>query len=149
VTILRRLVAAFWFGGALFLAAIAAPAAFSAAPTSGIAGDIVGAMITRWHYVAIGVPLLLLILELRRPTSRWAAIILTVALLAASAEAVVDLRVRQIRESSIIPITLLPKSSARRQAFGRLHGTSMLLLALQIATAAATVCGGGDSEKRR
>ncbi len=139
--IIRILVCAAWFGGALFLAAIAAPAVFSASPTRVVAGDVVGLMLTRWHYLAILVPLALLIGELRRPSAKLRAAILVVAVLAASAEAMVDLRVRHLRESSVVPISFLPIESPTRRAFGRLHGASMLLLALQIIASAGVMAG--------
>jgi len=43
---LERLVAAVWFGGALFLVGIAAPAAFSTSPNASAAANVVGAMLT-------------------------------------------------------------------------------------------------------
>jgi len=131
---LARFVHAIWLGSGLFLMAVAAPAAFRTAPNSTIAADLVGAMLTRWHYIALGAPLLLLFLDWRRGRM-YVLLIVFVGILLASAEAATDLRIRSIRASSPVPIGELPREDAVRRQFGRLHGISMLLLLMQVITA--------------
>ena len=131
------LVYCLWLGGGLFLAFIAAPAAFNAAPSS-TAADVVGRMLDKWHYIALLAPLVLLIGEWRR--NRLArtriVLVLSAALFMASGQAFVDLRIRAMRFASIIPISELPKNNYARREFGRLHGISMTLMLLQILAAA-------------
>ncbi len=137
-TFISFLVYSLWLGGGLFLAFIAAPAAFRAAPNPSIAADVVGRMMDKWHYIALLAPLVLLIGEWR--TSRLArtriVLILSAALFLASAQSFVDLRIRAMRFDSIIPISELPEKNYTRREFGRLHGISMTLMLLQILAAA-------------
>jgi hypothetical protein len=147
---LERLLLAAWLGGGLFLMFAAAPAAFAAAGSSTAAAAVVGAMLSRWHYLALGAPLVLLGVEWRgRALANTARIVLlSLALLAASAEVGVDLRIRAIRAASPTPISALAESNPVRRAFGRLHGISMALLALQVLFAAGLVATGQDSVRR-
>ena len=133
-----RFIHAIWLGSGLFLAAVAAPAAFRAAPNSTIAADLVGAMLMRWHYIALGAPLLLLLIDWRRGRV-FVMLIVFVGILLASAEVATDLRIRTIRASTPVPMSdLLPEDPVRRQ-FGRLHGISMLLLLMQVIAAGAAL----------
>jgi hypothetical protein len=125
------------------LLAIATPAAFRASPSATVAASVVGAMLTPWHYVAIAAPLLLLLLKGggKPPHSM---VILFAALLLATAQAMVDLRIRAIRRESPRPISSLALTDPVRRRFGLLHGASSLLLIGQ-AIAAAAVVGRNDS----
>lgn len=123
---------------------LAASAAFRAAPGATAAADVVGAMLARWHYVALAAPLLLFALELRR-LRRLVLIVLFTALMLAAAQALVDLRIRTIRSMSPVAISSLDRNHPVRKRFGALHGASMLLLFLQTIAAAAVV---GAREKR-
>lgn len=115
------------------LLAIATPAAFRASPDATAAANVVGAMLTPWHYVAIAAPLLLLLLKgSGKP-------ILFVAVLLAASEAMIDLRIRAIRNESPRPISSLPHDDPVRRQFGLLHGVSSLLLIAQVVTAAIVV----------
>ena len=60
-----RILAALWLGSAFFLM-LSSSAAFKAAGSPAIAADVVGSMLTRWHYIALAAPLALFALELRR-----------------------------------------------------------------------------------
>ena len=137
---LESLLLAAWFGGGLFLI-LAAQAAFGAAGSPGAAAAVVGAMLARWHYLALGGPLVLLLIEWRsRALARTARVVLlALALLAASAEAGVDLRIHAIRASAATPVSELPRSHPVRRRFGALHGISMTLLLLQVLLAAGVV----------
>jgi MbtH protein len=140
---LQRLIAALWFGSAVFLM-LAASAAFRAAGNATVAADVVGSMLTRWHYIALAAPLALFALELRR-VRPLLLILLFTSLILAAAQAFVDLRIRAIRATSVIPVSELDRRDPIRRTFGALHGLSMMLLALQAIAAAAAVV---SKEKR-
>lgn len=125
----RRLIAALWFGSAIFLM-LTASAAFEAAGNSGIAADVVGAMLTRWHYIALAAPLILFAFALRRGRSFLVVLLFSCVLLAA-AQSFVDLRIRAIRRASPVAISALDRDDPVRRRFGMLHGASMGLLLLQ------------------
>ncbi len=134
---IQRLIAALWFGSAFFLT-LATAAVFRAAPTPSSAADMVGAMLTRWHYIALAAPLALFGLELRRVRPVVLTILFS-CLLFATAEGFIDLRIRSMRWSTSVPISELHPSSPLRRSFARLHGASMALLALQTLAAAIVV----------
>jgi len=136
---------AIWIGAGLTIALVAAPAAFEAAPSRTIAASVVGAMLARWHYIALAAPAILLIAEWRGGlTSTRLVVLLSLALLLGSAQALADLEIRHIRESSIVPVSDLPASSAGRRRFGMLHGVSTSIMLLKIAAAM-----GADRATRR
>lgn len=132
--LIARYVHAIWLGSGLFLIAIAAPAAFQGAPNSSVAADVVGIMLSRWHYLALGAPLLLLFLDWRRGRVYVLSIVF-VGILLAAAQAVTDLRIRSIRASSTVAISDLSPDDPVRRQFGRLHGVSSLLLLMQVIAA--------------
>ena len=122
----------------MFLIAVAAPAAFRASPSATDAAAVVGAMLTRWHYIALFSPLLLFALEWKRNRAMVIALLFA-ALTFAAAQGMVDLRIRGIRESVPYGVSTLDADDPRRRAFGMLHGLSMLLMATQVLSAAAVV----------
>jgi hypothetical protein len=134
---LMRLVSALWLGSAFFLM-LAASAAFRSSPNSTVAADVVGAMLNRWHYIALAAPLALFAFELRNGR-KLVLIVLFVAIALAAAQAFVDLRIRTIRMASPIPMSELSKEDPLRRKFGALHGVSMMLLLLQAISAAVVV----------
>lgn len=115
---------------------LAASAAFRAAPNATVAADVVGALLTRWHYIALVAPLALFALELRR-VRRVALVLIFAGLLLATAQAIVDLQIRSIRTTLPVPVSSLDREHPIRKRFGALHGASMLLLLLQ------TIAAGG------
>jgi hypothetical protein len=103
---------------------IAATAAFKVSPL--VAPDIVGAMLTRWHYIALAAPLLLLVLEFKR--LRTAVIVIVfLTIVFAAAEALLDIRIHAMR------------MTGDRRYFGMLHGISQLLLLGQVVGAGIAV----------
>ena len=134
---LQRLIAALWLGSAFFLM-LSASAAFRAAGNTSIAADVVGSMLTRWHYIALAAPLALFALELRR-VRPLILIVLFVAIVLAAAQSFVDLRIRSIRQSSPVSISDLDREHPVRRRFGMLHGISMVLLLTQTLAAATIV----------
>ena len=136
--LVARFVHAIWLGSGLFLIAVAAPAAFKAAPNSTVAADLVGAMLARWHYIGLGAPLILLFLDWRRGRVAVLAIVF-VAIVFAAGQVFCDLRIRAIRAKSPVPITELSREDPLRRQFGRLHGISTLLLMMQVVAAGAAL----------
>lgn len=134
---LQRLIAALWLGSAFFLM-ISASAAFRAAGNTSIAADVVGSMLTRWHYIALAAPLALFALELRRVRPLILSI-LFVAIILAAAQSFVDLRIRAIRQSTPTGVSNLDPEHPIRKRFGALHGMSMVLLLTQTIIAARVV----------
>jgi hypothetical protein len=143
---ISRLVAALWLGSAFFLITVGAPAAFRAAPNPTAAADVVGAMLTRWHYFALLAPIVLLALAWRRAKTALIALLLAAIVLAA-AQALVDVRIRQVRAQSPVAISHLARTDPVRRHFGMLHGLSSILLLLQ-AVAAAGVVAADTSRDR-
>lgn len=137
MTRIQRLVGGLWLGSAFFLM-LATSAAFAARLTPSDAADVVGAMLTRWHYIALAAPLLLFVLELRR-VRYGVLIVLFIAIIAASFQGFADVRIRQIRFASDIPISSLDRENPLRRQFGMLHAVSVGLLVLQAILAAIVV----------
>jgi hypothetical protein len=135
--IVHRLIAGLWFGSAIF-AILAATAAFRAASNSTEAANVVGAMLARWHYIALLAPLALIVLEWKRSRARM-LLVLFAAIVLASLQVLADTRIRVIREESVVPISSLSPADPVRRHFGLLHGISSLLLLAQVITAGAAV----------
>jgi hypothetical protein len=134
---ITRLIQAIWLGSGVFLL-LTASAAFNAASNTTDAANVVGAVLVRWHYIALLAPLALMFLEWRRSRPIM-LMILFVAVLFASFQGLLDTRIRMIRESSLAPISSLSSSDPLRRQFGMLHGMSSLLLIGQVIAAAAVV----------
>ncbi len=132
-----RLVRALWLGSGAFLLLTAA-AAFGAAGNATDAANVVGAVLTRWHYIALFAPLLLLLLEWRRSRPVM-LILLFIAILLASSQALLDTRIRMIRLDSLVPISSLSPDDPLRRHFGFLHGMSSLFLIGQVIAAGVAV----------
>jgi hypothetical protein len=136
--VLTRFIHALWLGSGIFLMFVAAPAAFRVAPSSTIAADVVGAMLGRWHYIALAAPLALLFLDWKRARVS-VLIIVFIAIVFAGLQALVDLRIRGVRARSVIPMSELSRQDPVRRQFGLLHGMSSLLLLGQVIAAAAAL----------
>jgi hypothetical protein len=117
---------------------LAAVAAFGALNTATDAANVVGAILTRWHYIALLAPLALLALEWRRARLLILGLLFA-AILFASAQALIDTRIRTMRMESVVSISALPRTDPLRRRFGVLHGLSSLLLVVQVLVAAAAV----------
>lgn len=144
---IARFVHAIWLGSGIFLL-IAAHAAFRTATSPTAAAALVGALLTRWHYIALAAPIILLALEWRRARTAVLMIIFAGVVFAA-AQAMVDLRIRQIRTSSPTPISELSRRDPVRRSFGMLHGISTILLFAQIVTAAAALAVDREAYEKR
>lgn len=142
-----RFTHAVWLGSGIFLI-LAAQAAFRTAPNSTAAANLVGAMLSRWHYIALICPLIVLALDWKRARTHVAAIVFLAVVFAAT-QAMVDLRIRSIRNHSPVPISELSRQDPLRQHFGKLHGVSMMLLLLQVICAAAALGLDREAYPRR
>ena len=121
--------------------AIAAPSAFRYAPTSEVAGNIVGGMLAIWHWVSILAPVVLVIpLVARTRAGRRAWLVLAiVAICLGGLQWGVGSRVVALRRASTVPITSLPKNDPVRRHFGILHGVAFGLMTLQLLAAGTLV----------
>ena len=131
-----------WLGSAVFVI-LAAVAAFRVLTTPTDAANVVGALLTRWHYIALLAPLLLLAIEFRRARAIILGLLFAAIVLAAS-QALVDTRVRTMRMEAAVPISALPREDPLRRRFGILHGVSTLLLVAQVVVAGATVAANRE-----
>ena len=120
---------------------LSASAVFRAAPDATAAADVVGAMLSRWHYIALASPLALFALELRK-VRRLVLAVLFIAVMLAAAQIFADLQIRAIRASSAIPVSSLDRDDPVRKRFGALHGASMALLLFQGIAAMIVVAAG-------
>ena len=100
--------------------------------------ETVGAVLTRWHYVAIAAPLFLVFFEWQRQRSRI-VLLLFIAIIVAALESVIDVRIAAIRRNSAVSISSLSRNDPVRRRFGILHGVSTLLLILDVAAAGAVI----------
>ena len=141
-----RLIQALWFGSAAFLL-IAASAAFRAASSPTEAADVVGALLTRWHYISLFGPLVLMLMEWRRSRP---AILLTLflAIVLASGGAILDTRIRALRIESAFPMTERSHDDPIRRRFGMMHGLSSAMLLLELLLAGATIAMDHDRDGR-
>jgi hypothetical protein len=134
---ITRLIQAIWLGSGVFLV-LSAAAAFTAASNTTDAANVVGAILTRWHYIALLAPLLLMFLEWRRSRPVM-LVILFIAVLFASFQALLDTRIRIIRAESFVPISSLSQDDPVRRQFGLLHGMSTIFLIGQVIAAGVAV----------
>lgn len=143
VTVLARLLLSVWLGGGLFLAFVAAPAAFSAASTRDSAATIVGTMLSRWHWIAVLAPLVMLLSG--RFRRKWPLVLIVVAVVLANAQWLVDNRIQDLRASVEGSISELDETDSVRRRFGALHGVSMTLMLGQLLCGTGVLVGSSQS----
>ena len=144
---MARFIHAIWLGSGLFLI-LAAQAAFKTAASPTAAAAFVGALLGRWHYIALAAPIALLVLEWKRARSAVLVIIFAGVLFAAL-QVLVDLRIRSIRANSPVPISELSRQDPVRRQFGMLHGVSTILLLAQIVAAGAALAVDREAYDRK
>lgn len=128
------IVLALWLGATLFFVAVVAPAAFAALPTRVLAGAIVGRILPVLFLAGVLAGLALMLVEWRVPsrravTGRMVAGFVTVVSCAIAQFAIVP-RIEMVRAQIGGSLDSLPAGDARRMAFGRLHGLSVVLLGI-------------------
>ena len=132
--LVETVVLAFWLGAALFVVAVVAPAAFAALPTRTLAGAIVGRVLPALFYTGAVAGLVVMLVEWRvSPRTRMTARIvagLVTAVSCAIAQFGIAPRIAAIRAQIGGSLDSLPAGDARRVAFGRLHGLSVVWLGI-------------------
>jgi uncharacterized protein DUF4149 len=135
---------ALWLGAALFFAAAVAPAAFAVAPTSSVAGALIGRLLPPLFVSGMVVGLAIVAIELRwrRAGSRLRASAGGVMLAAcAVAQFVLGGQIDRLRAVAGPPIGALRRDDPRRVAFGRLHALSVAALGAAMIAAATAAAG--------
>lgn len=122
-----------WIGIAVFVAAVIAPAAFAVLPTRALAGALVGEALPVLFIsgIAVGAMAIVLHAATSRPTAAGGFVLLfgnTVAL-------IIEHRLHALLVSLGAPIDSIAVTDPRRIAFGRMHGLSVLLMAIGMAGA--------------
>jgi hypothetical protein len=118
-----------WLGAALLVAAVVAPAAFAVLPSRTLAGALVGRVLPMvfWSGMLVGVAAAALTWTLPWRIWRTGAALALIAACAA-AQLVIAPRIERIRGQIGGTIDALDPSDPRRQAFGRLHGLSVMCM---------------------
>ena len=131
---------ALWFGAAVIVAGVVAPAAFAVLPSRTLAGALVGRVlpVLFWSGAVVGVVAAILAQTLPGGRVRLACA-LAMALACLSAQLVVAPRIEAVRVRADGPIDTLARDDVRRVAFGRLHGASVALLGAAALAAAAAL----------
>jgi hypothetical protein len=125
-TVLALVLLAAWLGAALLVAAVVAPAAFAVLPSRTLAGAVVGRVlpVLFWSGMLVGLAAAALTWSLPARVWRTGAALALVAACAA-AQLVIAPRIARVREAAGA-IEALDPADPRRQAFGRLHGLSVM-----------------------
>ena len=121
-----------WTGIAVFIAAVVTPAAFAVLPTRALAGALVGRTLPVLFALGIVIGVLVVILNQAMDAGRMvtgSAALLGLMCIAALA---VEQRLRGMLSAIGVPMDSLAASDARRVAFGRLHGVSVLMLGVAV-----------------
>lgn len=130
-TLLSLVLGSAWFGAAVIVAAVVAPAAFAVLPSRTLAGALVGRVlpVLFWCGMVVAAAFVASAWSLPARGARLGAAF-TLFLACAVAQLLVAPRIARIRSAVSGPIDALPADDLRRLAFGRLHGISVGLLAL-------------------
>jgi len=132
--------ASLWLGAALLLSAAVAPAAFAVLPSRTLAGALVGRVlpVLFWSGMAVGVIGAALGGSIG---GGWPARVSALVLASACAVAQVFIgpRIEAIRSAIGGAVDALDVADPRRQAFGRLHGVSVLCLGLAMLAALVVI----------
>ena len=137
----QLLITAGWLGAGLVLAAVVAPAAFAVLPDRTLAGALVGRVLPPIFYSGIATGLAGVWLARAtggRLVTMGTVAGLVIAISCALAQLVVAPRIEHVRAAIAGPVGGLAAGDARRAEFGRLHGASVLLLAVGMLGAAAS-----------
>ena len=129
-----------WIGAALIVSASVAPAAFAVLPTRTLAGALVGRVlpVLFWSGIALAIASVALLRML--PERGYTTITLVlVALACAIAQLGIAPRIEKVRAAINGPVDALSTSDPLRQAFGRLHGLSVLALGVAMLAAGITL----------
>ncbi|MBX6330898.1 MAG: DUF4149 domain-containing protein [Gemmatimonadaceae bacterium] len=124
-----------WLGAAIYFSTAVAQAAFRVLPTRALAGALVGRTLPVIFVAGIVVGVLTAALTMREPAAAWGRAVriaaeLGIALFCAIGQGVIGTRIERLRASIGTTLDALPPGDPARVTFGRLHGLSVLTLAL-------------------
>ena len=126
-----------WIAVALFVAAVIAPAAFAVLPTRALAGALVGEALPVLFMAGIIVGAATI--ALHASTSRVAAVAGVVLLAGNAAALMIEHRLHALLVSIGAPIDSISITDPRRIAFGRMHGVSVLMMAIGLVGASVAL----------
>lgn len=136
-----------WLGASLLTAAVVAPSAFAVLPSRALAGALVGRVLPVLFLSGAAVGALAAVAARRarrlRGTSALAApaaVVMVAGCLVAQLG--IAPRIERLRADAGAPIDSLARTDARRVAFGRLHGASVLALGVSMLAGAAALAAG-------
>lgn len=116
-----------WIGAAALAATVVAPAAFAVLPTRTLAGALVGRVLPAIFWSGMLVGLASAAIAWNQHGRGWlAGASLALVASCAVAQLVISPRIEAVRASIGGPVDALLPDDPRRQAFGRLHGMSVL-----------------------
>lgn len=130
-SVLSIVLLAAWLGAALLVAGVVAPAAFAVLPSRTLAGALVGRVlpVIFWSGMAIGLAATVLLRPLPARTWLGGSLIAFIAACAAAQFGIAP-RIERVRAAIGGAVDLLDPADPRRQAFGRLHGLSVLAMGI-------------------
>jgi hypothetical protein len=117
-----------WIGVAVFVAAVVAPAAFAVLPTRALAGALVGQALPVLFMSGIVVGGV--VVALHANAARTAAVGGLVLLGGNACALMIEHRLHALVASIGAPIDSLAITDPRRVEFGRMHGASVILMAI-------------------
>ena len=133
-----------WLGASLLTAAVVAPAAFAVLPSRTLAGALVGRVLPVLFLSGAAVGGLVGLAGWRRGAGQRGTVVAALTIVAAClvAQLVIGPRIERLRARAGAPIDALERTDARRVAFGRLHGASVLALGLAMLAGSAALAVG-------
>ena len=142
---------ALWVGGGAAIAFLVAPVVFERAGSRRLAGDILAQVFRRCDtYVFVAGPIALAAVAVEaagtvggsRTLMLKLALVVTMLALALYSRLALTPEIQRLREQMGEEVDRLPREDPRRQAFGRLHGYSVLSLLAQILLGAFAIALG-------
>lgn len=130
VSLMTMNLLAAWIGVAVFVAAVLAPAAFAVLPTRALAGALVGKVLP--VLFVSGIILGAVVIAVHAIAARAAALGGLVLLAGNAFALMVEGRLHALLVSLGAPIDSIAITDPRRIAFGRMHGLSVLLMAIAL-----------------
>ena len=142
-----------WLGAAVFFSAVVAPAAFRVLPSREMAGALVGAMLPYVFIAGTVIGIAAAALRFGEPSGARRTLGVATGAGAALCCAVgqyLGHRIDALRAGLTVPLDSLPAANAAREAFGRLHASSVVVLgvAMVFATVALVVAARGKPVAR-
>jgi hypothetical protein len=139
--LITLIITAIWSGGAVLVVTTVAPAAFRVLPTRALAGALVGQVLPVLFLSGLAIGTLGLVFTTRTAPRHILRRIGTAGTIVgcAVAQAIIGPRIDALREKIGPSVDALAATDPLRLAFGRLHGLSVLCLAIAMLSALLTV----------